>query len=111
MKKGIKVEGEKINGCRVKLGDLKNLITSYRGVLIFRYHTLFFVSYPDMKVNFLCVKEEAVNPAFFTSTDFGDILQLRDNDREYILEFRGNFLFLRDPITGEIKVEIKGKGV
>ena len=110
MKGGIKLNGKRLNGCTLPLKEIKNLITSNKGILIFKDHSLFFVSYPNMKIKAISCEQRAVKPVFFVSNDFENLKQIVDDDYTYIIEFDNNYLFVRDPITGEIKLTIKGEG-
>jgi len=106
----MKFKGEKINGCIVKGKDIKDLIFYQRGVLVYKKDTLIFVSSKDNYVRTLWVREEAMNPVVFISNDFDEIInEIKDDEREYVLEFNDNFLFLRDGIVGDTKIEIKGQ--
>jgi len=105
----MKFLGDKINGCHVLGKDVKDLIFYPRGVLVFKKHHLIFVSSKDNYVRTLWVREEAIYPEVFVSSDFDEVDKIIDGEREYVLEFRGNFLLLRDRIVGEEKIEIRGQ--
>jgi hypothetical protein len=105
----MKFLGEKINGCVVLGKDVKDLIFSLSGVLIYKKHSLIFLNASQLKEKRLWVKEEAMEPVVFASNEFGDLEQIKDGDRRYIMEFNGGFLFLRDAIVGDVKIEIRGK--
>jgi hypothetical protein len=100
---------EKINGCRVIGKDVKDLIFYPSGVLVYKKHHLIFVSSKDNGIRSLWLREEALYPVVFVLSDFDEVDKIIEGEREYVLEINGNFLFLRDRIVGEPKIEITGQ--
>jgi len=104
----MKFHGEKVNGCVVLGKDVRDLIFNLSGILMYKKHSLIFLSVPEFKERRIWVKEEAIEPVVFVSTEFGNLEQIIDGDRRYIMEFNGGYLFLRDAVVGDVKIEIRG---
>jgi hypothetical protein len=110
MKKGIIVEGEKVNGCRLKGKDIKSLFSHCSGVLVFKENLLLFISIPEKEVKGIVVQEHALEPITFISDDFCLPDNTVHDDYEYILDFGKDYLWIRDGITQYPIYWIKGVG-
>jgi hypothetical protein len=110
MKKGIKVEGDKVNGCRLKGKDIKNLFSYCSGILVYKENLLLFIGMPNKEVKGIIVNEHALEPFVFISDDFCLPDGTVHDDYEYIIEFQKNYLWIRDGITQYPVYWIKGVG-
>jgi len=112
MSAGIWIDNEWINGCELQVSDLKRLLEYPKGVLIFKENMLLFVSYKDMKVKSFECEQEAITPIVFVSDNFDKIIKkikIINNDNKIILEFSGDELILRNPISGDELIYVRGK--
>ena len=110
MKKGIKVEGDKVNGCRITGKQIKDLFSSCSGVLVFKENLLLFISIPKKEVKGIVVEEHALKPFVFISNDFCIPDGIIHDDYTYILDFGKDYLWIRDGITQYPEYWIKGEG-
>ena len=80
------------NATKIKGKDLKSLVFSPSGVLVFEGNTLTFMACPEMKVKvFRPTVYASETKAVFASKNFNIVQQLED-DKEYIISF--DWLFL-----------------
>jgi len=110
MKKGIIVEGDRVNGCKVTGKQIKDLFSTCSGVLIFKENLLLFISIPKKEVKGIVVKEHALKPIIFVSDDFCLPDGVVHDDYTYILDFNKDYLWIRDGITQYPEYWIKGEG-
>jgi len=98
----MKIGFSEINGFKIKGKDLKKLIFSSSGILVFEGRQLTFVSIPEMKMTtYRPTSDKSITKEVFISKEFNKIKELDDEETYLVTVCRGIMLIRKRDIYGD----------